>query len=187
MLFAMIFSKYPFERPEDGALTPAERGQRMMKRIARVGSHGAGAPGHYPLPPCPGCLASYVLPARSPGRDAALRGAALRVVFSAASPHAPWPNPRCTAPACAVHTLPTLRCPPRPLPLLPPQGEWTLPDKPAVTESCADLLRKLLTKDPAKRLTLAATMRHPWFAESLPPGSLAYNDAVMQASAPEPR
>jgi hypothetical protein len=38
MLFAMIFAKYPFELAEDAALNAAERGQRMMKRIAKVQS-----------------------------------------------------------------------------------------------------------------------------------------------------
>lgn len=36
MLFAMIFSRYPFEAPEDAALPLTDRGQKMMKRIARV-------------------------------------------------------------------------------------------------------------------------------------------------------
>ncbi len=42
MLFKMIFAKYPFELAEDATLNLAERGQRMMRRIAAV-RYSAGA------------------------------------------------------------------------------------------------------------------------------------------------
>ncbi|GAB4822382.1 hypothetical protein N2152v2_009428 [Parachlorella kessleri] len=98
MLFAMIFSKYPFEQAEDARLLPAERGHRMMKRIAK--------------------------------------------------------------------------------------GHWEVPDDPQVSDSCRDLLLRVLVKDPTQRLTLGELMKHPWFAEGLPPGSLEYNELALQSHPP---
>lgn len=40
---------------------------------------------------------------------------------------------------------------------------------PQISDSAFDLLNKLLTYDPAKRLTAAEALNHPWFHTSPPP------------------
>lgn len=47
-----------------------------------------------------------------------------------------------------------------------------------VSEECKDLLRGLLTADPAKRLTVAQVQAHPWFLQDLPAGALEVNSRL---------
>ena len=45
--------------------------------------------------------------------------------------------------------------------------------------SCCDLLEKLLTPEPEKRITLSRIMRHPWFVKDAPPGLLELNSRLL--------
>ena len=50
--------------------------------------------------------------------------------------------------------------------------EFTIPARPAVSEGCKDLLRRLLTVNPKARINSAGCQAHPWFLEARFPGSL---------------
>ena len=41
--------------------------------------------------------------------------------------------------------------------------EFDLPCWNAISENCKDLLMKLLAKDPSRRITLEAALKHKWF------------------------
>lgn len=47
-----------------------------------------------------------------------------------------------------------------------------------VSDECKDLLRGLLTADPAKRLTVTQVQNHPWFRRDLPAGALEVNSRL---------
>lgn len=44
-----------------------------------------------------------------------------------------------------------------------------------ISEECRDLLERILTPSPLKRITVAGIMAHPWFLHDLPPGTLDVN------------
>lgn len=52
------------------------------------------------------------------------------------------------------------------------------PSATQVSEDCRDLLRGLLTANPAKRLTVAQVQSHPWFLQDLPAGALEVNSRL---------
>jgi serine/threonine protein kinase len=49
-----------------------------------------------------------------------------------------------------------------------PRKELEFPDDVQVPDSLRDLLQRLLTKDPTKRITLSEVKRHPWVVADLP-------------------
>lgn len=49
-----------------------------------------------------------------------------------------------------------------------------------ISEACQDLLSRMLTADPAQRITVAGIMAHPWFTHDLPPGTLDVNTQLQQ-------
>ena len=49
---------------------------------------------------------------------------------------------------------------------------------------CAHLLGRILTADPAARITAAEIGRHPWFLEALPPDLAGLNDRLMRSLIP---
>jgi hypothetical protein len=53
-----------------------------------------------------------------------------------------------------------------------------------VSPGCAHLLARVLTADPAARITLAETVRHPWFVDGLPDDLACMNERLMRALAP---
>jgi serine/threonine protein kinase len=54
--------------------------------------------------------------------------------------------------------------------------DYTIPEKPIVSEACKDLLRKLIVLDPEHRLTIPQIAQHPWFREGLPADIFSVND-----------
>lgn len=54
--------------------------------------------------------------------------------------------------------------------------DYEFPESVPVSDSCKDLLRRILVADPARRASIADIQAHPWFRQDLPPGSLEYND-----------
>ena len=44
---------------------------------------------------------------------------------------------------------------------------------------CDDLVRRLLTPDPERRLSLAAAMAHPWSRAGMPPALAALNGQLL--------
>ncbi|KAL4434192.1 hypothetical protein ABPG75_000633 [Micractinium tetrahymenae] len=54
--------------------------------------------------------------------------------------------------------------------------DYVIPESPAITPACRDLLQKILVADPAKRLNIAQIFQHPWVTQDLPPGSVEYNN-----------
>ncbi|GAB4823728.1 hypothetical protein N2152v2_010774 [Parachlorella kessleri] len=48
------------------------------------------------------------------------------------------------------------------------RADYRLPDSPAISDACHDLLTRLLEKAPAKRLSIKGVMEHPWFKQDLP-------------------
>jgi len=43
--------------------------------------------------------------------------------------------------------------------------EFDLPCWNSITDSCKDLLTRLLSKDPAKRISLDNALKHKWFSD----------------------
>ena len=61
-------------------------------------------------------------------------------------------------------------------------------ERPAhVSPAAAHLLGRLLTADPAARVTLAEVAAHPWFREDLPPGLATLNATLLSALEPAAR
>lgn len=56
------------------------------------------------------------------------------------------------------------------------QLDYYFPDSPAVSESCKELIRLILVREPSARLTIAQIQEHPWFKEGLPRGVAAMNE-----------
>jgi serine/threonine protein kinase len=56
--------------------------------------------------------------------------------------------------------------------------DYTIPEKPVVSEACKDLLRKLIVLDPEHRLTIPQIAQHPWFREGLPADIFSVNDRL---------
>ena len=48
--------------------------------------------------------------------------------------------------------------------------DYKFPSNVVPSPDLQDLLNKLLTSDPAKRITIAGIFEHPWFCKDLPPG-----------------
>ena len=46
------------------------------------------------------------------------------------------------------------------------RAEYVIPGRPHISESCKDLLQKLLTVDPLQRLDAGGCQKHPWFQEA---------------------
>lgn len=53
-----------------------------------------------------------------------------------------------------------------------------------VTEECRHLLKRMLTPDPAKRVTIPEIMQHPWFLTNLGPGMGELNNRLVQKGVP---
>lgn len=49
-----------------------------------------------------------------------------------------------------------------------------------VSWECRDLLRKMLTADPVKRISIAEIQQHPWFLQDLPVGTLDVNSQLQR-------
>ena len=62
--------------------------------------------------------------------------------------------------------------------------DYQIPDRPAISDEAKDLIRKILVKDPAKRLDIRQIQEHPWFQKDLPQGSLDYNTWALQVPNP---
>ena len=56
-----------------------------------------------------------------------------------------------------------------------------------VSPAAAHLLGRLLTADPAARVTLAEVAAHPWFREGLPPALATLNATLLSALEPAAR
>lgn len=59
------------------------------------------------------------------------------------------------------------------------QGEYEEPLE--LSQEGRDLLRRMLTVDPARRITTAQIMAHPWYRQGLPPGVDGYNEQLAVA------
>jgi len=44
-----------------------------------------------------------------------------------------------------------------------------------LSADCQDLMSKILTADPAKRITIDGIFHHPWYTKNLPPGVIEMN------------
>ena len=77
---------------------------------------------------------------------------------------------------CARHPL-SLDCAPVPCRIL--RGEYEVP--PGASPHCLDLLRRIMTVDCDKRITIPEIMRHPWFLEDLPLGLEEANASLLEA------
>ena len=64
--------------------------------------------------------------------------------------------------------------------------DYAFPSKKPMSESCKDLIKALLVKDPARRLTIEGVQRHPWFRQDLNPSVLTFNDGLIQQSKQNP-
>jgi serine/threonine-protein kinase SRK2 len=53
-----------------------------------------------------------------------------------------------------------------------------------VSPECKNLLRRLLTADPEKRVTIPDLLQHPWYQTSLPPGAANMNYNLLQSLVP---
>ncbi|EFJ42731.1 serine/threonine protein kinase 9, partial [Volvox carteri f. nagariensis] len=60
------------------------------------------------------------------------------------------------------------------------RGEWSAPASLPVTPECLDLLRGILSADPAARLSMTQIMGHSWFAVGLPPAALTMNTVLVR-------
>lgn len=49
-----------------------------------------------------------------------------------------------------------------------------MPEGEKLSQECFDLLQKMLTVDPAKRISLPQIKAHPWYLMDLPDGVLQY-------------
>lgn len=59
--------------------------------------------------------------------------------------------------------------------------EYDFPPHIKVSDSCRDLLRRILVDKPEQRITIQGIQKHPWYVEDLPPGVAEMNDNL-----PEP-
>eukprot|EP00892_Ulva_mutabilis_P010117 jgi/Ulvmu1/7478/UM037_0021.1 len=59
--------------------------------------------------------------------------------------------------------------------------QYSFPRACNISESCRDLIQKLLVADPAQRLTIPGIFQHPWFLHDLPQGAITMNDRFVQA------
>lgn len=55
-----------------------------------------------------------------------------------------------------------------------------------LSDECRDLIDRMLVKDPQQRATVSEIQRHPWYAKSLSPAALGFNDAIMAEAAAHP-
>eukprot|EP00803_Ostreobium_quekettii_P003187 evm.model.scf_1919.2 EVM.evm.TU.scf_1919.2 scf_1919:15986-18206(-) len=51
------------------------------------------------------------------------------------------------------------------------KSDYSVPSESTVSASCLDLLGKILTPDPAQRITVEGIINHPWYQTDLPPGA----------------
>ncbi|GIL87876.1 hypothetical protein Vretifemale_15924, partial [Volvox reticuliferus] len=63
------------------------------------------------------------------------------------------------------------------------EGDWSVPPGMSVTPQCLHLLTQMLVPNPARRITMAAIMEHPWFRSGLPPAALTMNTALVRQQA----
>lgn len=54
--------------------------------------------------------------------------------------------------------------------------EYEFPSGMKLSSELKDIMSKLLIPDPAKRITIAGILEHPWFNKDLPPGVKQMND-----------
>ncbi|GIL67789.1 hypothetical protein Vafri_21068 [Volvox africanus] len=63
------------------------------------------------------------------------------------------------------------------------EGDWSVPPGMSVTPQCLHLLTQMLVPNPARRISMAAIMEHPWFRSGLPPAALTMNTALVRQQA----
>lgn len=168
LLYIMIASAYPFGRPEDEPLAPAQKMQVMLQVRHIQGLH-VGAPAPMSQLSCPrpycrlasGCAAVSLL-CRHPSCGYAERG-----------------NP---VPASGFQTDGSVLMAQRILAV-----NYELPGHVAMSADCRDLLSRILVADPARRITVPAILRHPWFLRGLPDGVAEMNDRLVPPRASEIR
>ena len=56
--------------------------------------------------------------------------------------------------------------------------DYRFPQNIAVSESCRDLISRILVADVGKRLTIEQIQAHPWYQVDLPPGVTSMNEQV---------
>lgn len=56
---------------------------------------------------------------------------------------------------------------------------YELPASLQVSAECRDLLSRILVAEPAKRISIAGIMQHPWYCQDLPEGVRAMNDQLV--------
>eukprot|EP00955_Chlamydomonas_euryale_P031466 330594-Chlamydomonas_euryale.AAC.11 len=54
-------------------------------------------------------------------------------------------------------------------------NKFKIPDDVPISPECRDLLVKLFSKDPTKRITMSQIQEHPWFTQYLPPDAVDMN------------
>ena len=59
-------------------------------------------------------------------------------------------------------------------------ASYELPQALSISESCTDLLSRLLDPDPSRRATAEQVLKHPWFLSDLPPGALQLNNTLLR-------
>ena len=59
------------------------------------------------------------------------------------------------------------------------QAQWLLPEGVPITTACHDLLNRLLTADPQKRIKMTEIQQHPWFVFNLPSEALQMNEQCL--------
>ncbi|KAL3135205.1 hypothetical protein ABBQ38_006288 [Trebouxia sp. C0009 RCD-2024] len=63
------------------------------------------------------------------------------------------------------------------------QAEYEFPPHVKVSKACRDLLHKILTPDPAKRVTVPDIQNHVWYKKDLPRGVSDMNDNLLPPGA----
>lgn len=59
------------------------------------------------------------------------------------------------------------------------QAQWLVPDGVPISQACNDLLKRLLTADPQKRIKMTEIQQHPWFVFNLPSEALLMNEQCL--------
>lgn len=59
--------------------------------------------------------------------------------------------------------------------------DYSIPDRPNVSEECKDLIRRLIVREPRERASIADVLRHPFFLRNLPHGALDLNNHCISA------
>ena len=60
-------------------------------------------------------------------------------------------------------------------------AQWSFPSEISISTPCADLLKKIIVAEPARRLTIRGIVEHSWFQTDLPPNAMSMNDTYLSS------